>query len=157
MIYFFEDLSINNTNSQTSRHFIMKIRQNIIWAHCFSFYHALELMDTWKELLFFFAGQSLCYTCSAVLNIDVSQEATGRKCCRPSLVMNVNKTDYEQYLYVTVGFWMHLCGSPFCWSLGLLGFFGALFLLCLVRQKTCLLLYKTYKEKFKISFYVTSF
>lgn len=87
-------MTLPNNCIQTSRHFIMKIRQNIIWAHL-SFYHA------WR------ADGHIWTTCSAsLLLMQCSswilsvKETTVKKYCRPSTVINRNTTDDVQRLSV---------------------------------------------------------
>lgn len=71
-------------------------------------------------------------------------DALVSRCCRSSMVITMNMTDDVQYLYVAQ-WWKSDCRAldvcvcvsvcVRCCSLGLLGFFGTLFLLCLGRKK----------------------
>lgn len=83
-------------------------------------------------------------------------DALVSRCCRSSMVITMNMTDDVQYLYVAQ-WWKSDCRAldvcvcvsvcVRCCSLGLLGFFGTLFLLRLGRKnpKTSLLESRIYK------------
>lgn len=124
----------------------MKIRQNIDWAHL-SFLSCTKADGhTWREReREHMAGQSLCYGLRRTSS-KMSWCFTGRhgrgKCCGPSTVVCLEIWRMMRRLCVVARWWKcdligdsELVRAAVGCSLGLLGFFGTLFLLCLLNTK----------------------